>query len=200
MIKIDADTTIFLDFDDTLFDYTKAVNHLLEEVEVYGITKDDWYSTYEKIKAEHGAYNREEHFKLMSEIASEDIDLKAIYRKYISKPGVYLFKDAIKFLEKYKGNPIYIISYGETEYQREKISGSGITKYAKDIIVTIGSKAGVINGISYKKGVFIDDRVVHALDVSSKCKNMDTLLIDRRGEHERGKVRVYSIINTLDDI
>lgn len=202
MVNISSSTTIFLDFDDTLFDYSRAVNWLLEEIEPYGISKLDWDKTYAQIKKRYGLYNRVEHFKLMSEKISKDIDLLAIQKKYITKTDTSIFKDATRFLERYKENPIYIISYGETEYQMEKILNTNMTKYTKDIVVTRGNKADAIAQIPYESAIFIDDRVGHLQDVfnSNKCKNITTILIDRSGKHEEGKVRTYEVISTLDDL
>jgi len=200
MSYIDKDTTIFIDFDDTLFDYSKAVNWILEDLAGYGITKDDWDETYAQVKKSYGLYDRTEHFRLMSQRVPGEIDLKAIREKYMVKTGDGIFKDAIEFLKKYKDHPIHIISYGETHYQKEKIANTGIEQYVQSVVVTSGSKADAINAIPYKKAIYIDDMPKYLRDVDANCKNVQTILIDRLGQHDVSKVRVYDVVTNLNEI
>jgi len=200
MITIGEDTTIFIDFDDTLFDYSRALNWILKELTAYGLSKLDWDDTYKDIKEKFGIYNRGEHFKLLSKRAGTNIDAKGIWQKLRANAGTGIFKDALDFIHRYKDNQLYIVSYGETKYQMEKILSSGITEYFTDIIVTSGSKADIVAKIPYTKAIFIDDKAEHLQAVYAKCKDIDTILIDRLGRHAKDKVRVYSIINDLSEL
>lgn len=191
--------TLFLDFDETLFDNTKARNFILNDLKEHGITQEIWGETYELVKKEYkGVYNREEHFFHLSQRASQSFDVSVHYKKYIEFVSECIYPDVLPFLKRYKESRVVIVTYGEEEFQTEKIEHSNILEYIDATIITDRAKSealkDVFDGVS---GIFIDDRIEHLDDIKKAYPTIETILIDR---HTTNTQTTHRKITSLDEL
>jgi FMN phosphatase YigB (HAD superfamily) len=84
----------------------------------------------------------------------------------------YVFNDAKIFLKHFAQNNLYLLSYGDLKFQKQKIKAAVISKYFKRVIVTDDNKLKIIKKIArkdkFKKGeriIFIDDKPSHIKEV-----------------------------------
>lgn len=155
---------IILDFDYTLFDGKKFKNALAKSLLVFGIDKKMWLETYNQVrykKNKETGYIPEAHLKILVKKTKTNYkDLEIAYNKVIDNAQKYLYKDSIGFLEKLKKQEytLYILTFGNSGFQKQKISASGINKYFKEIICTDKDKFKVSDQIpGVDEALFIND-------------------------------------------
>ncbi len=149
----------YIDFDDTLFDtnsFKKELNKILEQ---NGLDKS-CYTASHKTEKPH-LLNIRNLFKYLSN--KENIPLENLINpleKLFSKLPEFVHKDSIDFLNylKSKGNRTYILTWGDQEFQREKVFSSKLNEFVDGVIYTEKLKYQLEN-IDYKNSIFIDDSV-----------------------------------------
>ena len=143
--------TVFLDLDDTLFDFHKAeaiaLTGMLEEI---GVTPTEErlarYSEINKLqwqRLERGEVTREEvlieRFRLFFLEFGIDRDAEEARRIYEHRLGIghYFIDGAEELLKSLYGKyDLYLASNGTASVQRGRIESSGIEKYFKEIFVS----------------------------------------------------------------
>ena len=97
----------------------------------------------------------------------------------------YIFKDAEIFLKSFSKNNLYLLSYGDLNFQKQKIKGAKISDYFRRIIITNKNKAEILKQIIKKdkfgkleKIIFIDDQPRNIEEVSS-IRNITTIQLIR---------------------
>lgn len=151
----------YIDFDDTLFDtnsFKKELNKILEQ---NGLDKSCYAVNYKDGKDEQHLLNIRNLFKYLSN--KENIPLENLINpleKLFSKLPEFVHKDSIDFLNylKSKGNKTYILTWGDQEFQREKVFSSKLNEFVDGVIYTEKLKYQLEN-IDYKNSFFIDDSV-----------------------------------------
>lgn len=180
---------IFLDFDDVLFN-TDQFRHDFQGVfEKFGIPREVFLTTYTAIKeGQEGiqTYDYERHLaSIQSVIPFEEEKLRKAVMKFVSHCEGYVFSDALPFLEYFQsvGADMFLLSYGTSLFQKEKVEGSGIERYFKKMVVGDIHKGRALNEIlgekSGKGSWFFDDRVSHIQNVKQRNREVQTLLVSR---------------------
>ena len=143
----------FLDFDHTLFD-TDAFFHVdvRNSFRHLGIGDASWEHGY--VEAWQAGYTLERHAEEMclqsgSQVATLD-EMQRILRESFADLRRYLFPDVIPFLDRAsrKGVGLYLLSFGNPDWQRYKLLGARIGRYFDGIFFTgrEGGKGDVILG------------------------------------------------------
>jgi len=103
-------------------------------------------------------------------------------------PGMKNFvnKKLIELVKKLGKENCFIVTYGDPDFQVDKIKRSGVSNLFSEIFPVIGIKNKPIEKICKKypdeKIFFIDDKVKHFDDLNmSKCPNLKTILYDEQG-------------------
>ena len=151
----------YLDFDYTLFDTYAFREQLYKILELNGLDKTVLPLTVEKKDNSQKLLNIKEVFKKLSKERNIPLDnFMEPLKKLYDKGQEYLYSDSIEFLEylKAKGHKVYTITWGEKEYQEEKIKISKIHKYFEKIIFAETLKYE-LEDVEYSNGIFIDDSV-----------------------------------------
>jgi 2-haloacid dehalogenase len=148
--------TVFFDLDDTLFDFKKAEKlAVIKTLSDLGVEPTDYivsqYSKYNLSqwkRLELGEITRAEvkvnRYRLLFDEIGIDLSPQiatAMYEENLSK-GHYFIDGAPEILgEIYTDYDLYLVSNGSKEVQEGRLSGSGISKYFKDIFIseTIGA-------------------------------------------------------------
>ena len=151
----------YLDFDYTLFDTYLFREELYKILEINGIDRTELPLTVEVREDGQKLLNIKQQFERLSKEKNIPLEkfiepLERIYKRGYE----YLYSDTIEFLEylKSKGHKIHILTWGEKEYQKEKIKRAKIEKYFDKIIIAETLKYE-LEDIDYPNGIFIDDSV-----------------------------------------
>lgn len=159
--KGEEEMNYYLDFDYTLFDTYSFREELYKILEMNGLDSSVLPLTVEKKDNSQKLLNIKEVFKKLS--SERNIPLENFMNpleKLYERGQEYLYKDSVEFLEylKSKGHKLYTITWGEKEYQEEKLKISKIYDYFDEIIYAETLKYELDN-VDYKNGIFIDDSV-----------------------------------------
>lgn len=148
----------YLDFDYTLFNTYAFRKELYNILEQNGLDKSYLALTLED--REQKLINIREVFKALSEMNNLNIDnftkpLDELYKK----SDRFVYDDVIDFLKylRMKKHKIYLLTWGEREYQREKLKASKLEEYLDETIFT--EKLKYTLDIDYENGIFIDDSI-----------------------------------------
>ena len=179
---------IFFDFDDVLFntkDFYKSIKNIFLK---NGVSEQIFLKYYKdpRLKKEKGTvrkYNPYKQIERMGKLGINTEKIKKDLLKLLKDTRKYVFRDGVRFLEKIKNEDLYIVSYGDSRFQKEKIKGSGISKYFKRISIASSTKAIAIRKILKNKKpkigealIFIDDRVKFLKDIKKSYPGMVTIL------------------------
>lgn len=182
---------IFIDFDDVLFNTRNFVADIKNIFERNGVSEEIFRKYYKDLELKKGEKTVRKYnpYKQIERIKAQGFDMKEAEKEFsniIRSAKNYLFRDSIKFLKEFKGDDLYVVSYGDKKFQEEKINNSGIAKYFKKIIIVDESKAVAIRKIlknkNIKKGealIFIDDREKFLKDIKKSYPGMATFLMKR---------------------
>ena len=150
----------YLDFDYTLFDTHTFREELYNILEKNGFDKSYLSMTPELKTNGQKLLNIKELFKILATMRDIPIEnfLNPLEELY-SKCNEFVYDDSIEFLKylRKKGQNIYILSWGEKVFQKEKIFASKLNEYIDDIIYAEQLKYTL--DINYEDGIFIDDSV-----------------------------------------
>ena len=149
----------YIDFDYTLFDTLAFRKELYKLLEKNGLNKELLKPTPEVAKSKGGKlFNLKTLFIDISEkynLPKEQI-LKEL-KHILDKCEEFLYSDSIEFLQflKENGNKVYLLTWGDKEFQEEKVVKSNISKYFDKMIFTEELKFTL--NLDYKNSIFIDD-------------------------------------------
>lgn len=184
---------LYIDFDNTLFNTVKFNNKCKELLNKYinEEEQDKIFKSFTKI------YDFREVLNILSINYKIDEEiLKKEYNKILEDN--YLFEDTIEFLEYYKNKyELIMLTWGNNEYQLDKINCASISKYFKELIITQKFKYEL--DIDYKNSIFIDD---NPRDLKGLMNNNSYKIIRLcRGKYMNyEKELVLNNVNSLKDI
>lgn len=183
---------IFIDFDDVLFNTKDFKNDIRRIFEKNGVSEKIFSKYYKefptrKKKGEIRKYNPREQIRKIKKLGIKIGGIERDFSNLLKKSKKYIFNDGIKFLNKFKKEELYIVSYGDKKFQTEKIENSGIGNYFKKILIADTSKAVGIRKALRNKNIepgeaiiFIDDRVKFLRDIKKSYPGMVTIHMKRK--------------------
>lgn len=166
------------DFDNVLFHTTKYFKkHMFLTLEKVGITKYDVEEYYKKTPQKHFSLK-----KLLNHFSVKE----SLYEKIMSKSKNFTNTELLEIIKKIGKTNCYIVTFGDKEFQLDKITRTGIASLFLEIIVVPNGKKETIEKICIKhkneKVIFIDDKAEHFKDLDfKKCFNLKTILYDENG-------------------
>ena len=205
---------IFLiDFDDVLFNTKKFREDMIMLFSKFGVTREVFYETYKDFPVKHRnnkleIYDPEKQFRKIKKQFNLDTEkLKKEFYKLVFHSHKYVFSDVKKFLEKFKDEKLYIISYGKNNLQRLKIMYSGIDDCFQKIIITNESKEEAVpilfknRKIEKREIFFFDDRARFVDGIKKKYPSIKTFLVKRKeGRYDDKKTKFCDFeIKTLGE-
>ena len=161
---------VYIDFDGTLFDTDKYNKNTKEVFNKYGITNEMFHEAYQELFGKTKLFN----LNIIADYLVDKYSIdKEIYKEIsVVKNNDYVYPEVINCLKEMNllGFELYILTYGDILFQREKIEYSNISKYFKDIIITEQTKTSL--NLDFKNIIFIDNNpneteMFH--NVGSKC-------------------------------
>ena len=169
---------LIFDLDDVLFHTTKRRNeYLWPFLEKLGIPK-------EKIE-EYYTENRKNHFSMKKLLAHFSIG--DLYEKAMHQYENFVNQDLLEIVKRIGKLNCYLITYGDKEFQLDKIKRTGMADlFCEVIVVPTDHKKELIEKICTKhkneKVVFVDDKIKHLENLDfKKCPKLKTILYDEQG-------------------
>lgn len=150
----------YLDFDYTLFDTYKFREELYKILEMNGLDKTYLAITPEMKTNGQKLLNIKELFKSLSETKNIPLNnfLEPLEELY-ARCDELVYDDTVEFLNylKSKNHKLHVLTWGEKEFQKEKLKASKLYDYFDEIIYAEQLKYTL--DIDYENGIFIDDSV-----------------------------------------
>ncbi|MCK5490681.1 MAG: hypothetical protein KAI67_02450 [Candidatus Pacebacteria bacterium] len=206
---------IILDFDDTIFNTFMVMQEFRKIYNLLGFTDDEFWSAYGQCKKDNNGFDPDIFLNTIEKIRSYDKNrAKEGMQNLTERFSDYIFSDFFCFLSVAKKEELILLSYGLSDFQKNKIEKSGIISYFSEIIVTSRDKAEDIEEIQNKykeKIVYIEDKAESIDNVKKRMPEVITMKIIRpQGGHIEKKseltnyiiqdlFRLEGIINNLRD-
>lgn len=150
----------YLDFDYTLFDTHAFREGLYEILEKNGFDKTYLALTPEMKESGQNLLNIKELFRSLSVSRNIPVEnfLEPLEELY-SKCDEFVYDDTVEFLNylKSKNNKLYVLTWGEKEFQKEKLKASKLYDYFDEIIYAEQLKYTL--DLDYENGIFVDDSI-----------------------------------------
>lgn len=150
----------YLDFDYTLFNTYEFRNGLYKILEANGLDKNYLKLTPELKISGQKLMNIKEEFKTLSKTKNIPLDNFLVpLQELYSKSDKFVYDDTVDFLNylKSKKHKLHVITWGDKEFQKEKLVASKLYDYFDERIYAETLKYKL--DIDYENGIFIDDSV-----------------------------------------
>lgn len=177
---------IIFDFDHTLFATGKSYGFLKNEFEKIGVNNELFSKTFEKSKSKKDNYYRPSvQIKLIKKAEPEIkiSDIKKKFQEMFNNAPRCLYSDVLPFLKKWRAvYKLYLLSYGEKKFQKQKIEAAKIKKLFRRIIITEDiEKIRPFKKLfkNNEKIIFVEDNPNTLSSVKKKFKNVITVRINR---------------------
>ncbi len=191
---------VFLDFDDTLFDtnfhpgtFRKHWHKLMAKG---GWTEEQIEETKKQFSGvaftKRQPYSYQAHVALLEQLephgkVAEVMVHLNVFMKDLKR---YVFPDVVPFLEELRKEDVIIVTYGDETYQKAKITGSGIDRFAAEVIVVDSGKLQVIEKWIQAHGGetagerfwFVDDKPQYFEEAPPRRYNIETVFMNRSGQ------------------
>ena len=208
---------IFFDFDDVLFNTKKFKKDFADLfIKKLNLTEKEFEKSYNDAKkiSKNCNYVFENHLDVLNEKFNfSKEEFRKDFENFTKDLSVYVFEDVKDSIEKLHdaGHSLFIVTFGSPFIQNIKISGSGLNYLFKDIIITQDSKGEAVFNLIKKyldssdKSVFLDDKIKHLEEVSSKNPNVYTvLMINAQGQYTKqvlndDKNKKYTKVKNMSD-
>ena len=150
----------YLDFDYTLFDTHAFRQGLYEILEKNGLDKTYLAMTPEMEKSGQKLLNIKELFKSLSKTKNIPLEnfLEPLEDLY-ARCDEFVYDDTVEFVKylKSKNHKLHVLTWGEKEFQKEKLIASKLYDYFDEKIYAEILKYEL--DIDYANGIFIDDSI-----------------------------------------
>jgi len=167
------------DFDDVIFQTTRrSKEYLYPFLEKLGIVHDEIEKYYTKTRGQNFSMK-----KLLTHFFSGE----ELYEKAMKDYDKFVNKELINIIKTLGKENCFVITYGDEEFQLDKIKRIGVENlFSKIFVVVVDEKREIIEKIctQYKneKVIFIDDKVKHFENLDLvKFPNLKPILFDEQG-------------------
>ena len=146
---------IYIDFDGTLFNTDKYTKDFMSILNDYGIDKAFFDEVNHMVCGNNKLFNINVIVDYFISKYNIDDSLKVKIDNLLNDS--YVYSEVVECLNILidRGFELYLLTYGDDEFQKLKINASNISKYFKKIIITEKDKSKL--DIDYENGIFIDN-------------------------------------------
>lgn len=188
---------IFIDFDDVLFNTREFVVDLNDIYFRNGISKTQ-IREYDKFVADTAnkkgkPYSPKRMITFAKKNEKESRQVLNEVEIFLRDLKKYIFSDSLYFLESFLKKDLWLLSYGNIDFQKQKIYGSGMSKIFSRVTVNSQNKIKFIlkkvrdnKFLSGDKIIFIDDNPNNLIGAEKVKNKIITIRIRRpQGSHSR---------------
>ena len=135
----------YLDLDYTIYDTARMEDNLRAVLSDVGVSKKDFDETYRKSLCTYSPYSYdysfEEHLDMLRALG-HSLSADVLGRMHAICNDSYLYEGAIELIEYLRNKShLILLSAGDTNFQMEKIRGSGVDKLVEKIEIVSGNEA-----------------------------------------------------------
>lgn len=187
---------VFVDFDDTLFNTRDFIGEFQNVFEKCGVSTQLYQETHRlayrlDTASSESAYDKELHLSyiLQKEPSIDTECLRLHLSDFLKDTSLFVFPDVIGFLNQMKerGAEVCILSFGQSDFQNQKINASGLTSYMREVFVTTEKKhLSIARALALSESKekqepiwFFDDRAEYVDDVKSALPQVKTVQVMR---------------------
>lgn len=184
---------IYIDFDGTLFNTDKYTQDFMKIFHEYGIDNIDFDKVKKKIFNNKRLFNLN---KIINYFITEyNINILLKDKIEVLLNNSYLYPEVRNCLDELinDGYELYLLTYGDKEFQNIKIISSNINKYFKDIIITNKNKSEL--NLDYKNSIFIDN---NPNEIEKLYKSMAKNIIRIKRDSDRYAKIKCNILNIIE--
>jgi phosphoglycolate phosphatase-like HAD superfamily hydrolase len=168
------------DFDYTLFDTARFKEDFHDLFDELVFDPGDLKIDYFKKNKIH--YNIEEHLGLLGENLKDYDHALKILKSFLSDLSKYIFPEVESILIKLNNDNhrLILVSWGNIEWQKDKVYGFGLEKFFEKTLFTDSSKKEVLESIGIKEGeeiIIVNDNVNESLEMMKCIENCKLFLI-----------------------
>lgn len=177
---------VFIDFDDTIFCTKNFIKDFFHIFQKNGVSQEIFSSTYysENVKIKGKTkYHLGNQLERLEKMGFDSAKINKGLDKFLSSSAKYIFPDAKFFLKNFTKKELYLLSYSQTDFQKEKIVKSEVTKFFQKVIITDKKKSQEIKKIiknKKEKIFFIDDWNTQIDEVKKALPEMVTIFLKRK--------------------
>lgn len=181
---------IIFDFDNTLFNNELFLKEIRNAFNNQGVP-DEVFDTTSLAARDGELWRQFQHMELLSQSCGVPYQkLLQSLENIIAGGNRFLYADTEVFLNALSGrHEFFIVTFGENEFQRMKIAGTGIERYFQDIIVTqdVFKDADADKILSGAPVLFVDDNPSALEAVKARAPHIITARM-RRGHGKYANV------------
>ncbi|EKD58770.1 MAG: hypothetical protein ACD_56C00055G0006 [uncultured bacterium] len=180
---------IFIDFDDVIFNTKKFKEDLRKIFFGFGISDECYEKTYYAYDDKRlvKVYDPRAQIRRIADLQTVNEEkILSTLDSFMEHCSSYVFPDVEEFISSMKRENVYLLSYGDIEFQGEKINKSGIKDKISNVFITDKLKSDIVSIIlekqqfeSGEKIFFLDDRIEQIADVKRRNPGSITILIKR---------------------
>ncbi len=193
----------YLDFDYTLFDTHAFREELYKILEQNGLDKTYLALTPEQKNNEQKLLNIRELFTNLS--ISKNIPIESFLvplDELYSRCEEFVYDDTVEFLKylKSKNHKLFILTWGEKEFQKEKIKASKLYDFFDEIIYAEQLKYTL--SIDYTNGIFIDDSIRDLEGLYNQKAKQVYRIKRKNGKNSKKELNIKEILefNSLKEL
>ena len=180
---------IVLDFDHTLFNTTLYVEALKKSLAEVGITEQEFEQKRTFLKSCCSLVDIDTFITHLS-LADKKLLHDTVHDLIVASAASFIFSDVQPFINAHtETHDVIVLTQGNQELQKEKISHSNLAGITATIITT-GKKDETIAPLTaqYKNIYFIDDKARHIEEVKNAFPTVITYFIARPEDHPYGDI------------
>lgn len=203
---------IVLDFDDTVFNTHQMMGDFVKISEKAGFTEDEFWTAYQKCKEKV----KDLDIKVLADLLYKDIirttpllkkeEIIKGWNSVLVKADNFIYHDFFDLADSFDKKDLTLLSFGATEFQKEKIERSKIDSLLNEIIITKADKVNDFKNITQKYGdekiFFIEDKADQIDQIKKEFPQIITFKMERsQGGHikTRSELTDY-IVKDLDEV
>jgi FMN phosphatase YigB (HAD superfamily) len=177
---------IVLDFDHTLYSTKSLYDALKAAFGGLGVTGELFDQTFQDSKGKGRDYKPARQMRLIEkQTGIKEAKLQKEFKNILKISPKFLYPDTIDFLKNHqKTDKLFMLSYGEEKFQKQKVASAKISKYFQKVKVTrdIGKSKPFKALLSKKEKVlFLEDNPQALMDVKKVYPQVIAVRM-RRGE------------------
>lgn len=179
-----------IDFDDVILDYQLFKKELIN---LFSKNNANFYNQYytdykQKWKNKQPVnYQPDKHIESFSNNKKVDTEkLSNDFRNLIKRTHQFVFPEFLTFISQVSSHQKFIITYGDINYQKQKVDNSKTAHHFNDVLVSNIPKAAKIkeyfnnNQIDLNQNIYyLDDRTLWLENVKKEFPQIKTILINR---------------------
>ena len=177
---------IVLDFDHTLYSTKSLYESIKAAFGNLGVDGELFQQTFQLSKGTGRDYKPARQIRLISkQVGVKEAILQKEFNKILKISPKFFYSDTIGFLKEHtKKDELFMLSYGEEKFQKQKVDSAKVSKYFKKIKITrdIGKSKPFKIFLSKKEPIlFVEDNPQALFEVKKAYPQVITVRI-KRGE------------------